>query len=714
MTKTPVPSKAAVSELAKSPDLDSQSQFDQVFGKGSAQRILRARVSQAAINELRKSPDANSVSQFDETFGEGMSKSVLSGVDTRKHYKLSEVPGAAINHLVPSFQNLAGGMVEMGRGALKGAVHAVADPADTASYLFNAKDHRMVNDVSKFAKGTAKFYGQRYGGRNLAEVYDNVKRTIAEDPAGFIGDVSGAATGGAGIVGKVVGPASKAARIAAKVGEVGEAINPARVVAPAVELPVKLAGKGVKFVHNAMDPKATTYLTAAEGKGKQIVNALRDPSIEIVPGSKPTAAQAAADVGATRFSAMGATSAKKLSSEYFERAEQQKAAQIAQIDKVAKTPTDMKAAEALRDTHKKANYNASGRKTAQADDALVKLMKRPSMSKVIHRADELMAERDSRFQIGKTAPARTDLSAVPSETIDVLQGAGHSEAEIVKYIKQSGMGELKDIPATFAKYPGNSLHAMKMAFDDLIKDPDRFGIGASEVAAIKGTRAEFVNWLENKIPEYKVARETFAKDSGPINRMEVGQQLRKDLVPALGEDSSATLRADKFANSIENAPKTIKKATGQSRFETLEEVLTPDELDKVYAIRDDLARAKLNERQARAAGALGPDVGKAGSDVMAAARIPSFLNRATTLANEIIKRLQGQVDEKMAIEMAKEMLDPSSAADALEKAIIRDAKFNKNMATAAKVGKVGSKILRNPVIYNSLSPRAQNNNALIQ
>ena len=35
------------------------------------------------------------------------------------------------------------------------------------------------------------------------------------------------------------------------------------------------------------------------------------------------------------------------------------------------------------------------------------------------------------------------------------------------------------IPGEVAQYPGSSLHAMKMAFDDLIKNPERFGIGVA-------------------------------------------------------------------------------------------------------------------------------------------------------------------------------------------------------------------------------------------
>ena len=64
--------------------------------------------------------------------------------------------------------------------------------------------------------------------------------------------------------------------------------------------------------YNMLSPKAAAYLEAAEGKGKEILNALRG-NVEIVPGAAPTAAEAASGVGSTKFSAMGAA-AEKLNS----------------------------------------------------------------------------------------------------------------------------------------------------------------------------------------------------------------------------------------------------------------------------------------------------------------------------------------------------------------------------------------------------------------
>ena len=62
------------------------------------------------------------------------------------------------------------------------------------------------------AKAVGAYFANRYGG------LENLKKTIANDPAGFLGDASIILTGGAGLATKV-GPASKAAQTVQKVAQ---------------------------------------------------------------------------------------------------------------------------------------------------------------------------------------------------------------------------------------------------------------------------------------------------------------------------------------------------------------------------------------------------------------------------------------------------------------------------------------------------------------
>lgn len=632
-------------------------------------------------------PQAPAANPF-EQFAPAAAASGVPG--PRRSYSLAEVPVEAVKNVPESAGRFVGGVLQ----AVTSPVQTLTGILDAgAGALRNALPKGVVNFIDQFdtnpeatqravqtANAIGGMYKDRYGS------YEGIKRTFAEDPVGAAADLSTLLSGGGAAATKM-----GATQTGAALSKAGTAINPMRPIAPIIEAPFKLAAKGAGAVYNALDPKSAAYLTAVEGRGPEVLNALRQPS-EIVPGSLPTAAEAAAPAGATRFSAMGASAAKTTPTPFYERAEAQKAAQLAAVQQVGKTPAELKAAEAARKTTAGQLYGISDKAMVAADDAFASLLDRPSMDKVIARAADLAAEKGQPFQIGQNRPSQV----VPSIIVDE---AGRPMGQTV-------------IPGEVAQYPGSSLHAMKMAFDDLIKNPERFGIGAAEVGAIKGTRSQFINWVEDKVPAYKTARETFAAQSKPINQMQVGQFLEGKLKPALGEET-ARLRAAGYAGALESAPGTIKRATGESRFDALSDVLTPDQIKIVEDVRADLARARQTEAQAAAARGAGPDVNLMGTEVMGSARAPHFFNQVITVANDLMRRMQGKLDQKLAIKIAAEMLDPAAAAKALEKAMARQAKGEKLADPFKKTGKAASKALRTPAAVNMLAPTAEIQNSLV-
>jgi hypothetical protein len=102
-----------------------------------------------------------------------------------------------------------------------------------------------------------------------------------------------------------------------------------------------------------------------------------------------------------------------------------------------------------------------------------------------------------------------------------------------------------------------------------------------------------------------------------------------------------------------------------------------------------------------------------GTEVMGSVRAPNFINNVTTVANDLLRRMQGKLDQKLAIELATEMLDPAAAAAALEKALARQAKGQKMADPFAKTGKAASKVLRTPAAVNMLAPASEVQNSLI-
>jgi len=97
---------------------------------------------------------------------------------------------------------------------------------------------------------------------------------------------------------------------------------------------------------------------------------------------------------------------------------------------------------------------------------------------------------------------------------------------------------------------------------------------------------------------------------------------------------------------------------------------------------------------------------------MGTVRAPNLINNVTTVANDLLRRFQGKLDQKLAIELAAEMIDPAAAAAALEKALVRQARGEKMAAPFKATGKAASKALRTPAVVNVLAPITESQNAL--
>lgn len=608
----------------------------------------------------------------------------------RRSYSWSEVPSAAVKNLSSSGAELAYGIAR-----------AIAHPIDTAQSLLDVGAGALQNVVPKALKqfidqfdanpeaaqravnaanAVGGAYVDRYGS------VDAIKRTLAEDPVGAAADLSTLLNvGGAGA--KTAG----LAKTGAAMTKTGAAINPLRPVEFAARVVGSAASPVVNMYEASFNPKNALYLRAAEGRGPELVNALRSAQ-ELVPGSVPTAAQAAADTGIVGFQKLGKSAAKADETAYRAREAEQAAAQLQAARNVGKTPADIEAAKTERAAETDPLYQQADRTISQVDSQLLALMDRPSMNNVMARAAKLAAEKDMPFQLGKNAPE----TRTPSVIVDE---AGRPIGETVT-------------PAQYAKLPGTSVHFIKQAFDDLIRDPATFGIGAAEARAISGTRAEFLKWVEQtkKNPAYKEARETFAKMSEPINQMEVAQFLERKLAPALGEDT-ARLRSVGYAGALEAAPATIKKATGETRFKTLEEMFKsdPESLKALHDIRDDLARQAKSEKLSQGGVPKDVDVSRATEALAGETALPNMLNRVTAVTNEVWRRLRGKIDKSVAAEVAAEMLFPGKAADALAAALQQQKRRDLVKRTMTAPIKA---VYATPGFANMLAPAQESQNAL--
>jgi hypothetical protein len=534
-------------------------------------------------------------------------------------------------------------------------------PASTLNFaqgVYETATHPMETTAALGQAAMSPVQTAKAIGGYLGERYASPLETFKQDPVGVLSDISAIAGGvgaGARLAGK--GPLSQGAM------KLAQQTAPSNVLAGMVQAPFNVAAPTYEFARNMMAPKYAAYMAATEGRTPEIISALRSPQAQIVPGSMPTAAQAAVPVGATKFQALGATAREVMPSEYDLRAEQQAAARLKAMRTVAGSERTLEAAKEGRSKEAAYLYGKADKMLVPEDKKLTELLTRPSMDKALARAEELAAERGHTFQLGETKPATTIESAI---------------------VDEYGQPIKRTIPATTAKYPVSSLHALKMSMDDLIRNPERFGIGASEAAAIGNTRKQLISWIKQKSPLYEQARGQFAKRSGPINQMEIGQYLESKLLSALDEE--APQRAGVFATAVEAAPRTIKQSIeGSPRFEKLSDVLTPQQVKTVNDIRADLARAAETDRKARLARESAPDAKEVTKGTIP--RAPNLLSKLTTSINLFMNKTQGHIDRKLALEIATEMLDPEQTAKVLEAAV---AYAEKTKKTAEKIKGMGA------------------------
>lgn len=611
----------------------------------------------------------------------------VSEVPGPRKYSLAEVPSAAISNIPSSFAQQAAGLasavyspLDTTRDLLRligGAGLKALPESVQKTIVSNSYDPASVQQAIDSAGAVGDFYKQRYG------TADGFKRAVAEDPVGVLADFSTLVGGAAGIAGK-----AGMAKTATGLGAVSAYTNPLTPVVKAAAVPVKAAAQGVGYVRNVLAPKETALLAAAEGQGQDIINALRNYDQYVASGMPTAGAAVAGELTAPRYAALQQQVSQLKPREYMEREAANVAARGKALGTIAQDEAAIKAAESARTQATQSLYRAADKQIIKADDTLNDLLERPSMEKAMARARALAKERNETFQMGKNVPEQKVGSAIVDVNGNPL--------------------DVKTIPAEFAKFNGKSLHYLKLALDDLIKDPQTFGLGSNEIAAIKKTRGEFLNWFEDKSANYAAAREAYAQASKPINIMQVGQYLEGKLKPAL--ETSVGERAGVFAGAVKEAPTTLKRATGQPRFTQLEQVLTPDQVKVVEGIRKDLAREAEFTKQAR-------EGGKAGEVFPATetARLPNLMSRIASVANTVMTKLQGKIDKKLALELATEMLDPKLAAAAMEKALERQAKGEKLAEPFKKAGRAVYEAGRSPLtlggvqVTNALAAESQNN-----
>jgi hypothetical protein len=536
-----------------------------------------------------------------------------------------------------------GGLFDLAAGTLRVSVpKPIREFVDYLDF-----DPEAANRATAAARAIGGEYADKYGS------WEGIKRSIAEQPVTTISDLSLLLSGGAGLA-KLGSKATAtvAPSVSAPLASTASALqtgarrtDPFSAIAPVVETGGKMVGAGANYLNRVANPKFAALIDATEGRGQAIVNALRNYD-EYVAGGQPTAAVAASPVGSTKYSALQAeVSGRTMPTEYRERDIANKAARERALSEIAQDDAAMAAAQKARKDVSDPLYKVAEQGVADVS-GVVKVVddliaKNPGNAELLREMREI---RRGLIADKKTGALRTDTKEITS-VIDGLKAR-------------------------------------------LAKEDNKF---------IKGQLKEVRELLVDAVPGYRTAQEAFGQASKPINIMQVGQYLEGKLKPAV--ETPVAESAGIFSQALKDAPGTIKRSTGQSRFTQLSEILTPDQVKVVEGIRKDLAREAETTSQARA----GAKSGK-GVPATELSKSPAFFSKIATLANTIIDKLQGKINEKVALELATEMLDPKLAADVLEKALARQAKGERLADPFVRAGKGASRMMRGETGLGLRSP----------
>lgn len=149
----------------------------------------------------------------------------------------------------------------------------------------------------------------------------------------------------------------------------------------------------------------------------------------------------------------------------------------------------------------------------------------------------------------------------------------------------------------------------------------------------------------------------FAKYSKKIDQMEVGKALREKLgAGSLGDAE----KAGAFATAVQNATQTIKRTTGQARYDKLEDFATPEQVASVNKVFADLSRNKKAEDMARKAASV------EGIKFEGIEKIPPWISSTIAATKVLLNTLKRGSQKEFDLEISKLMLDTTKLADVIE------------------------------------------------
>lgn len=266
------------------------------------------------------------------------------------------------------------------------------------------------------------------------------------------------------------------------------------------------------------------------------------------------------------------------------------------------------------------------------------------------------------------------------------------EDVITKYFQPRGVSEARNFVTLFGQDP----KAMQTA---------RAGI-------------EDLYMREVKVPTPEAHAAFLQKYADPIKVLDDAGMNVLQRVNVVGQNAARLQKIDELAKrtNVKLAPPLPPGATADAverRLAALTKGLPPQAMSHVNAVQQDLIRRGEYDRLVKAGSDAGINIKQIGTQTgrELGVPLPAFLSVPLTVFNSVAKRLMLRLDDKLAMEIAREMTDPALAAKAVQQSMNLQAQRQAGAATSAATRQA---LTRGAVIggANMLAPESESVNAL--
>ena len=427
-------------------------------------------------------------------------------------------------------------------------------------------------------------------------------------------------------------------------GVVGQA------VVPAVSAGVGLLKSILRpFTNSGVDHYAGKALTQHAADPNSIQKAIAAPPSSI-PGVSLTTAERASDPGLALLQRTLQSGSTDFATDMATRRGGNNQAMVAALRGIAGDDAAKAATTGAREAASSPLYSTAMDKVVPVDATLKDLLSRPSAEKAMARAIQMAKDEGVTISFGKDLPAKM----VPSGILDA-----------------SGKAIQTETKAQQAQVTGRGLHYLKMAMDSMIKDPSA-GIAGKEREVVTGLKNQIVKAIEDRIPEYKNARVTYADLSKPVNQQAVAQEMI-DRATRGYENPVTGARINRpvdLVNAVKEGDNIVKSATGGRVKGGVKDVMTPQQMQTLEEIKRIFNAENFADT---AAGIKGSHTAQLGAAQDAISKIRQGVGFATMAGGPVSglalqgvgSVLKGQ-DQKILARLADAMKDPVVAQQLMQ------------------------------------------------